>query len=138
MIFRQLTHDDLGCASDLIGDEDAGVAAVYGTMRALTAHLVPLSRRSRRQRGRVATWTTATAQFYAALESSTEPPTEARMVPSLTTVLTAAMSAAESTTASSIGMIADWKGIDTEQPRMPSARTPPIAAATWNPNEAPV
>ena len=28
MIFRQLTHDDLGCASYLIGDEDAGVAAV--------------------------------------------------------------------------------------------------------------
>jgi hydroxyacylglutathione hydrolase len=28
MIFRQLTHDDLGCASYLIGDEDAAVAAV--------------------------------------------------------------------------------------------------------------
>jgi glyoxylase-like metal-dependent hydrolase (beta-lactamase superfamily II)/rhodanese-related sulfurtransferase len=28
MIFRQLTHDDLGCASYLIGDEAAGVAAV--------------------------------------------------------------------------------------------------------------
>jgi glyoxylase-like metal-dependent hydrolase (beta-lactamase superfamily II)/rhodanese-related sulfurtransferase len=28
MIFRQLTHDDLGCASYLIDDEDAGVAAV--------------------------------------------------------------------------------------------------------------
>jgi hydroxyacylglutathione hydrolase len=28
MIFRQLTHDDLGCASYLIGDGDAGVAAV--------------------------------------------------------------------------------------------------------------
>ena len=28
MIFRQLTHDDLGCASYLIGDHDAGVAAV--------------------------------------------------------------------------------------------------------------
>lgn len=28
MIFRQLTHDDLGCASYVIGDEDAGVAAV--------------------------------------------------------------------------------------------------------------
>src|ERR1700754_1499715 len=28
MIFRQLTHDALGCASYLIGDEDAGVAAV--------------------------------------------------------------------------------------------------------------
>ena len=28
MIFRQLTHDDLGCASYLIGDEDAGAAAV--------------------------------------------------------------------------------------------------------------
>src|SRR3954464_5225662 len=28
MIFRQLTHDDLGCASYLIGDEDAGLAAV--------------------------------------------------------------------------------------------------------------
>ena len=28
MIFRQVTHDDLGCASYLIGDEQAGVAAV--------------------------------------------------------------------------------------------------------------
>jgi hydroxyacylglutathione hydrolase len=28
MIFRQITHDDLGCASYLIGDEAAGVAAV--------------------------------------------------------------------------------------------------------------
>jgi len=28
MILRQLTHDDLGCASYLIGDDDAGVAAV--------------------------------------------------------------------------------------------------------------
>src|SRR4026209_3004546 len=30
MIFRQITHDDLGCASYLVGDEDAGVAAVVG------------------------------------------------------------------------------------------------------------
>jgi hydroxyacylglutathione hydrolase len=28
VIFRQLTHDDLGCASYLVGDHDAGVAAV--------------------------------------------------------------------------------------------------------------
>lgn len=28
MIFRQITHDDLGCASYLIGDEKAGVAGV--------------------------------------------------------------------------------------------------------------
>ena len=28
LIFRQVTHDDLGCASYLVGDEDAGVAAV--------------------------------------------------------------------------------------------------------------
>src|SRR3981189_1466646 len=28
MIFRQIIHDDLGCASYLIGDEEAGVAAV--------------------------------------------------------------------------------------------------------------
>src|SRR5213079_2764662 len=28
MLFRQITHDDLGCASYLIGDEDAEVAAV--------------------------------------------------------------------------------------------------------------
>jgi len=28
MIFRQITHEDLGCASYFIGDEDAGVAAV--------------------------------------------------------------------------------------------------------------
>src|SRR3954463_12879151 len=28
MVFRQITHDDLGCASYLVGDLDAGVAAV--------------------------------------------------------------------------------------------------------------
>jgi hydroxyacylglutathione hydrolase len=28
VIFRQITHDDLGCASYLVGDEDAGLAAV--------------------------------------------------------------------------------------------------------------
>ena len=28
MLFRQITHDDLGCASYLVGDEAAGVAAV--------------------------------------------------------------------------------------------------------------
>ena len=28
MIFRQLTHDDLGRASSLIGDENAGVAGL--------------------------------------------------------------------------------------------------------------
>ncbi len=28
MIFRQITHDDLACASYLVGDEEAGVAAV--------------------------------------------------------------------------------------------------------------
>ncbi|MEA2454115.1 MAG: hydroxyacylglutathione hydrolase, partial [Thermoleophilaceae bacterium] len=28
MLFRQFTHDDLGCASYVIGDENAGVAAV--------------------------------------------------------------------------------------------------------------
>ena len=28
MIFRQITQDDLGCASYLVGDEHAGVAAV--------------------------------------------------------------------------------------------------------------
>src|SRR4051794_16532180 len=28
MIFRQITHDDLGCASYMVGDEKAGIAAV--------------------------------------------------------------------------------------------------------------
>jgi hypothetical protein len=50
----------------------AGAAAVEGSLRALTARLVPLGRRARRQRGRVAAWTTPTVQFYAALESSVE------------------------------------------------------------------
>ena len=27
MLFRQIIHEDLGCASYLIGDEDAGLAA---------------------------------------------------------------------------------------------------------------
>src|SRR3954471_3813671 len=28
VIFRQIAHEDLGCASYLVGDEDAGIAAV--------------------------------------------------------------------------------------------------------------
>jgi hydroxyacylglutathione hydrolase len=39
MIFRQLTHDDLGCASYLIGDEDAGVAAVVDPKLDIDAYL---------------------------------------------------------------------------------------------------
>src|SRR5918911_1065436 len=39
MIFRQLTHDDLGCASYLIGDEDAGVAAVVDPKLAIEEYL---------------------------------------------------------------------------------------------------
>ena len=39
MIFRQVTHDDLGCASYLIGDEDAGVAAVVDPRLDIDAYL---------------------------------------------------------------------------------------------------
>ncbi len=39
MIFRQITHDDLGCASYLIGDEDAGVAAVVDPAFAVEEYL---------------------------------------------------------------------------------------------------
>jgi len=39
MIFRQITHDDLGCASYLIGDEDAGVAAVVDPAFAVERYL---------------------------------------------------------------------------------------------------
>ena len=39
MIFRQITHDDLGCASYLIGDEDAGVAAVVDPRLAIDEYL---------------------------------------------------------------------------------------------------
>src|ERR1700755_1433278 len=39
MIFRQVTHDDLGCASYLIGDEDAGVAAVVDPAFAVDEYL---------------------------------------------------------------------------------------------------
>jgi hydroxyacylglutathione hydrolase len=39
VIFRQLTHDDLGCASYLIGDEDAGVAAVVDPMLDIGGYL---------------------------------------------------------------------------------------------------
>jgi glyoxylase-like metal-dependent hydrolase (beta-lactamase superfamily II)/rhodanese-related sulfurtransferase len=40
MIFRQITHDDLGCASYLIGDEDAGVAAVVDPKLEIEDYLV--------------------------------------------------------------------------------------------------
>jgi hydroxyacylglutathione hydrolase len=39
MIFRQITHDDLGCASYLIGDEKAGVAAVVDPRFDIDAYL---------------------------------------------------------------------------------------------------
>jgi glyoxylase-like metal-dependent hydrolase (beta-lactamase superfamily II)/rhodanese-related sulfurtransferase len=39
MIFRQLIHDDLGCASYLIGDESAGVAAVVDPRRDIEEYL---------------------------------------------------------------------------------------------------
>jgi hydroxyacylglutathione hydrolase len=39
MIFRQITHDDLGCASYLIGDEKAGVAAVVDPRFAVDEYL---------------------------------------------------------------------------------------------------
>ena len=39
MIFRQITHDDLGCASYLVGDEQAGVAAVVDPMLDIEQYL---------------------------------------------------------------------------------------------------
>jgi glyoxylase-like metal-dependent hydrolase (beta-lactamase superfamily II)/rhodanese-related sulfurtransferase len=39
MIFRQLVHDDLGCASYLVGDDKAGVAAVIDPMFEIDAYL---------------------------------------------------------------------------------------------------
>jgi hydroxyacylglutathione hydrolase len=39
MIFRQITQDDLGCASYLVGDEDAGVAAVVDPMLDIDEYL---------------------------------------------------------------------------------------------------
>ncbi len=39
MIFRQITHDDLGCASYLVGDEDAGVAAVVDPKMEIAEYL---------------------------------------------------------------------------------------------------
>jgi len=39
MIFRQITHDDLGCASYLVGDEEAGVAAVVDPKREIGEYL---------------------------------------------------------------------------------------------------
>ncbi len=39
MIFRQLVHDDLGCASYFVGDEDAGIAAVVDPRLDIDAYL---------------------------------------------------------------------------------------------------
>src|SRR4051812_23385006 len=39
MIFRQLVHDDLGCASYFVGDEDAGLAAVVDPRLDIDAYL---------------------------------------------------------------------------------------------------
>lgn len=40
MIFRQVIHDDLGCASYLVGDEEAGVAAVVDPKLAVDEYVV--------------------------------------------------------------------------------------------------
>ena len=40
MLFRQFTHDDLGCASYLVGDESAGVAAVVDPKFEIDEYLV--------------------------------------------------------------------------------------------------
>jgi hydroxyacylglutathione hydrolase len=39
VVFRQITHDDLGCASYLVGDEQAGVAAVVDPRFAIDEYL---------------------------------------------------------------------------------------------------
>ena len=39
MLFRQVTHDDLGCASYLVGDDGAGVAAVVDPRFEIDAYL---------------------------------------------------------------------------------------------------
>jgi hydroxyacylglutathione hydrolase len=39
MIFRQMVHDDLGCASYVVGDENAGVAAVVDPRLDINAYL---------------------------------------------------------------------------------------------------
>jgi hydroxyacylglutathione hydrolase len=39
VIFRQFTHDDLGCASYLVGDDDAGIAAVIDPRFEIDAYL---------------------------------------------------------------------------------------------------
>ncbi|MGH2840895.1 MAG: MBL fold metallo-hydrolase, partial [Solirubrobacteraceae bacterium] len=39
MILRQVTHDDLGCASYLVGDESADVAAVVDPRFEIDAYL---------------------------------------------------------------------------------------------------
>ena len=55
---------------------------------------------------------------------------DARRYPSsLTMVLTEWMARADGSTSSTSAMTSSLNGIDTEQPRMPSARTPPMAAA---------
>ena len=44
-------------------------------------------------------------------------------------VLTDSIAVADAVSASTSGITASLNGIDTEQPRMPSARTPPMAAS---------
>jgi hypothetical protein len=41
MIVRPITHDDLGCASSLVGDEQTGVAAVVDPRLDTAPSLVP-------------------------------------------------------------------------------------------------
>ena len=52
-----------------------------------------------------------------------------RRAASLTIVLTDWMARADGSTSSTSAITSSLNGIDTEQPRMPRARTPPIAAA---------
>ena len=45
MLFTQFVDDDLGCASYLVGDEDAGVAAVVDPAYAIEQYLEEAGRR---------------------------------------------------------------------------------------------
>ena len=45
MLFQQFVDDDLGCASYLVGDEEAGVAAIVDPPYALEPMLAEATRR---------------------------------------------------------------------------------------------
>jgi hypothetical protein len=83
--------------------------------------MLPLPRISTRESGGTAFRTSSSSTASTSVLAAVSRPS------SFTTVFAASMAAADGSTSSTRGRIADLNGMETEQPRIPRARTPRTA-----------